>query len=98
MLPCGEFSSGRAQDSVRGGVAGSCPWIAPAFLLCAAVLLVWAAVLIFTLPHNYTTNHWRVAWGGFDIGLGTAMMATAIAIIRRSPFSPKWPPPSPGRC
>ncbi|SRR5258705_4719166 len=63
------------------------PWIAPAFLLCAAILLVWAAVLIFTLPPNYTANHWRVAWGGFDIGLGTAMIATAVAIIRRSPFA-----------
>lgn len=63
------------------------PWIAPAFLLCAAILLVWAAVLIFTLPRNYTANHWRVAWGGFDIGLGTAMIATAVAIIRRSPFA-----------
>jgi hypothetical protein len=63
------------------------PWIAPAFLLCAAILLVWAAVLIFTLPPNYTANHWRVAWGGFDIGLGTAMIATAVAVIRRSPFA-----------
>jgi hypothetical protein len=63
------------------------PWIAPAFLLCALLLLPWAAFLIVTLPRNYSANHWRVAWGGFDLGLGTAMVATAIAVARRSPFA-----------
>ena len=28
-----------------------------------------------------------MAWGGFDIGLGAAMVTTAIAVIRRSPFA-----------
>jgi hypothetical protein len=74
------FRSGRGRWLVP-------PWIAPAFVLCALILLPWAAFLIFTLPRNYTANHWRVAWGGFDIGLGAAMVATAIAVIRRSPFA-----------
>ena len=79
----------RARAGLRSGQGQWLvpPWIAPAFLLCATILIVWAAILIFTLPRNYTANHWRVAWGGFDIGLGTAMIATAIAIIRRSPFA-----------
>jgi hypothetical protein len=63
------------------------PWIAPAFLICAVVLLPWATFLIVTLPRNYTANHWRVAWGGFDLGLGIAMVATALAVARRSPFA-----------
>jgi len=63
------------------------PWIAPAFVLCALILIVWAAFLIFSLPRNYTANHWRVAWGGFDIGLGLALVATAVAVFRRSPFA-----------
>ncbi len=63
------------------------PWIAPAFAFCALVLLPWAAFLIFTLPRNYPANHWRVAWAGFDLGLGIAMIATAIAVARRSPFA-----------
>jgi hypothetical protein len=63
------------------------PWIAPAFILCALILIVWAAFLIFTLPRNYTANHWHVAWGGFDIGLGVALVATAVAVVRRSPYA-----------
>jgi hypothetical protein len=63
------------------------PWIAPAFAFCALVLLPWAAFLIVTLPRNYTANHWRVAWAGFDLGLGIAMIATAIEVARRSPFA-----------
>jgi hypothetical protein len=63
------------------------PWIAPAFILCALILIVWAAFLILTLPGNYTANHWHVAWGGFDIGLGVALVATAVAVVRRSPYA-----------
>jgi hypothetical protein len=63
------------------------PWIAPAFFLCALILVVWAGFLILTLPRNYTANHWQVAWGGFDIGLGAALVATAVAVLRRSPFA-----------
>jgi hypothetical protein len=63
------------------------PWIAPAFVVCAVVLVPWAGFLIFTLPRNYTANHWRMTWGGFDLGLGIAMVATAIAVVRRSPFA-----------
>ena len=63
------------------------PWIAPAFFLCAAILIVWAAFLIITLPRNYTANHWHVAWGGFDIGLGVALVSTAVAVARRSAYA-----------
>jgi hypothetical protein len=63
------------------------PWIAPAFGFSALVLVPWVAFLIFTLPGNYTANHWKVAWAGFDLGLATAMVATAVAVGRRSPFA-----------
>src|SRR3954449_3372289 len=76
------------------------PWIAPAFLICAVVLLPWATYLIVTLPRDYTANHWRVGWGGFDPGLGVgvvargvargrggARVATAFAVARRPPFA-----------
>jgi hypothetical protein len=63
------------------------PWIAPAFFVCAAILILWAGFLILTLPRHYTANHWYVAWGGFDIGLGIALVATALAVVRRSPYA-----------
>lgn len=63
------------------------PWIAPAFFVCAAILILWAGFLILTLPRHYTANHWYVAWGGFDIGLGIALVATAVAVVRRSPYA-----------
>jgi hypothetical protein len=63
------------------------PWIAPAFLACALVLIPWTAVLFASLPPRYTANHWGIAWGGFDTGLGLALAATAIMVARRSPFA-----------
>lgn len=63
------------------------PWIAPALLVCAVVLIPWTALLFATLPRHYVANHWRLAWGGFDVGLGVALAATAVMVARRSPFA-----------
>jgi hypothetical protein len=63
------------------------PWIAPAFVLCAVVLVPWTGYLFGTLPPDYTANHWGIAWGGFDIGLALALGSTATLIARRSPFA-----------
>ena len=79
----------RAQVALRRGNGRWLipQWIAPAFLLCAIVLLPWTAVLFLTLPRHYVANHWSLAWGGFDIGLGLALAATAISVARRSPYA-----------
>jgi hypothetical protein len=63
------------------------PWIAPALLGCVLVLIPWTALLFATLPRHYVANHWRLAWGGFDIGLGLALASTAVLVARRSPFA-----------
>jgi len=63
------------------------PWIAPALLGCAIVLFPWTALLFATLPRHYAANHWKVAWGGFDIGLGLALATTALMVARRSPLA-----------
>ena len=63
------------------------PWVAPALLVCAAVLIPWTALLFATLPRHYVANHWDFAWGGFDIGLGLALASTAVLVARRSPFA-----------
>ncbi len=63
------------------------PWTAPALLACAVVLLPWTALLFATLPRHYVANHWDVAWGGFDLGLGVALASTAVMVARRSPLA-----------
>lgn len=63
------------------------PWTAPALFACALVLLPWTALLFLTLPRHYVVNHWDLAWGGFDIGLGLALATTAFMVARRSPYA-----------
>jgi hypothetical protein len=60
-------------------------WVAPAFLAAAVLMAPWILILFMTLPEDYTAAHWRLAWGGFDVGLGTALAATAVLVLRRSP-------------
>lgn len=78
----------RAAAGLRRGDGTSLvpPWIAPAFLLCAVILIPWTAMLFLTLPHSYGANHWRLAWGGFDVALAVALATTGIAVLRRSPL------------
>jgi hypothetical protein len=59
-------------------------WVAPAFIALAAALLPWIGWLFTTLPDEATAAHWRLAWGGFDVGLACALGATGILIVRRS--------------
>jgi hypothetical protein len=63
------------------------PWITPAFVVCVVVLVPWTGYLFGTLPPHYVANHWRIAWGGFDIGLALALASTAVLAARRSPFA-----------
>lgn len=85
-MTAGELRAG-AGLRLGGGRWLVPPWIAPALLFCAAVLIPWIAVLFATLPRHYVANHWRLAWGGFDVGLGAALAATAVMVARRSPFA-----------
>jgi hypothetical protein len=79
----------RARPGIRSGEGRWLvpPWIAPALFFCALVLVPWTTFLFWTLPPDYTASHWQVAWGGFDIGLGIALAATAVTVARRSPFA-----------
>jgi hypothetical protein len=62
-------------------------WVAPAFLVIALGLLPWIAWLFWSLPDEATAAHWRLAWGGFDIGLSVALGTTACLVFRRSPLA-----------
>jgi hypothetical protein len=54
-------------------------------MACAVLLIPWAAFLFADLHPHYVANHWRLAWGGFDIALGIALASTAVLVVRRSP-------------
>ena len=54
--------------------------------LMAVLLVPWTLWLTFTLPTRHVTHHYRLAWVGFDIGLAIAFAATAIAVLRASPW------------
>jgi hypothetical protein len=49
-------------------------------------LFPWTAYLSATLPSEHVTHHWQVAWAGFDLFEAAALVATAVAMLRRSVF------------
>jgi hypothetical protein len=49
----------------------------------AVFLVPWTLYLTFTLPSRHVTDHYDLAWVGFDIALATAVGATAWAAVRR---------------
>ena len=63
-------------------------WIAPLLALAGAVLVPWALVLAYRLPAQHTSEHWDVAWVGFDIALAVALAATGWGIARRASWAP----------
>ena len=69
------------QDDAR--VPG---WIVPLFGLGAVVLVPTVALLFVILPSTHRSEHWDVAWGGFDVMLAVMMLAVALAAWRRSPW------------
>jgi uncharacterized membrane protein len=56
--------------------------------LGVAVLIPWTLVLAYRLPARHTSDHWDVAWVGFDFALAAALGATAWSIVRRSAWAP----------
>lgn len=51
-------------------------WVAPMFLVCAAVLLVWDVGLAITLPTQNLNRHYGLSWVGFDLLLAFALFRT----------------------
>jgi uncharacterized membrane protein len=64
--------------------------LAPFLWIAAAVLVFWTLALAYRLPARHTTDHWDVAWVGFDIALAAALAATGWGILRRA----RWATPA----
>ena len=60
---------------------------APRMLAIVALALVpWTLWLTFSLPSRHVTQHYDLAWIGFDVALAGAFGATAWSAFRR----PRW--------
>ena len=61
-------------------------WVPPVLALIALGLVPWAIWLTTVLPSHEVADHWDLAWGGFDLLLAAALLATAVAAWRGSPL------------
>jgi hypothetical protein len=61
-------------------------WVPRVLALVALALVPWTLWLTFSLPSRHVTEHYDLAWVGFDIALATAFAATAWSALRR----PRW--------
>jgi hypothetical protein len=52
----------------------------------ALALVPWTLYLSYSLPAHHVTDHWSVAWSGFDVGLAASLIATAVGIARNAPW------------
>jgi len=66
-----------ATDPVR-------TWVPLLLALGALALVFWTLWLTISLPSRHVTEHYDVAWIGFDVALAAAFAATAWAALRRS--------------
>jgi hypothetical protein len=56
------------------------------FTAIGVAMLPWTAWLSASLPPHHETEHWDLAWSGFDAALAVAFLLTALAAWRRSPW------------
>jgi hypothetical protein len=59
-------------------------WVTLLLGLVAIGLVPWTLYLTFSLPSRHITQHYDLAWVGFDIALACAFAATTVAALRRS--------------
>lgn len=60
-------------------------WLAPAAVCAVLGMLPWVVYLGMTLPGRARTDHYDVAWVGFDCAMLLVLAALAVAAFRRHP-------------
>ena len=63
-------------------------WFTSLLVLGSALLITWTLVLAYRLPAQHTSQHWDLAWVGFDVALAGALGAWGWSIARREPWAP----------
>src|SRR5574338_978681 len=61
-------------------------WAARLLALAALGLVPWTLWLTFSLPSRHLSQHYDLAWTGFDVALALAFGATAWSAFRH----PRW--------
>ncbi len=61
-------------------------WVTPLLTAAALVLLPWTLWLTLSLPSRHVSQHYDLAWVGFDLALAAAFAGTAWAAVR----SARW--------
>lgn len=61
-------------------------WLLLVLGAVSIALLPWTAYVGTTLPSEHLTHHWQVAWTGFDLFEAAALVATLVAMLKRSVF------------
>lgn len=65
-------------------------WIAFVFGAVGLTLVPWTIWLSSTLSSRHSTEHWDLAWSGFDTGLAAFFILTAVALWRRWALLPTF--------
>jgi len=59
----------------------------PVFLAGSALFLApWGAWLASSLPCRYLSQHWGIAWAGFDTAIAVTLALTAVAALHHAPW------------
>jgi hypothetical protein len=61
-------------------------WVVPLLGAVALGLVPWTLWLTFTLPSRHVTEHYDVAWVGFDVVLAASFVATVVTAVKFSPW------------
>jgi hypothetical protein len=67
-------------------VVGLRSWVPRLLALVALALVPWTLWLTVSLPSRHVTEHYDLAWIGFDVALAAAFAATAWSALRQ----PRW--------
>jgi hypothetical protein len=59
-------------------------WAAPVLIAVALFLLPWTVWLTWVLPSRHVSEHWNLAWAGFDVALAASIALTGVGVYRRA--------------
>lgn len=60
-------------------------WIGPAAVCAVVGMVPWVVYLAMTLPGKFRTDHYDIAWVGFDCLMLLVLAVLAVAAFRRHP-------------